>query len=99
MKEFTCREGCGACCIAPSLSSAIPGMPRGKPAGVRCVQLSDDLRCRVYDSPGRPAVCASFPAMREHCGDDREEALRLLAELELATRADDGGPSAANERE
>ncbi|MGL4778393.1 MAG: YkgJ family cysteine cluster protein, partial [Aeromonas veronii] len=22
-----CRSGCAACCIAPSISSAIPGMP------------------------------------------------------------------------
>jgi Fe-S-cluster containining protein len=38
-----CRPGCGACCIAPSISSPIPGMPVvdgiSKPAGVRCVQL------------------------------------------------------------
>ncbi|HVK38365.1 MAG TPA: YkgJ family cysteine cluster protein, partial [Candidatus Kapabacteria bacterium] len=37
---MTCRDGCGACCIAPSITSPIPGMPDGKPAGVRCVQLS-----------------------------------------------------------
>ena len=30
---MNCREGCGACCIAPSISSPIPGMPHGKPAG------------------------------------------------------------------
>lgn len=24
-----CRSGCGACCIAPSISSPIPGMPDG----------------------------------------------------------------------
>ncbi|MGR5456700.1 YkgJ family cysteine cluster protein, partial [Vibrio alfacsensis] len=28
-----CRLGCGACCIAPSISSPIPGMPNGKPSG------------------------------------------------------------------
>ncbi|MCR3872443.1 YkgJ family cysteine cluster protein, partial [Pseudomonas aeruginosa] len=26
-----CRAGCGACCIAPSISSPLPGMPAGKP--------------------------------------------------------------------
>lgn len=31
---FECRPGCGACCIAPSISSPIPGMPEGKAAGV-----------------------------------------------------------------
>ena len=30
-----CRRNCGACCIAPSITSPIPGMPQGKPAGVR----------------------------------------------------------------
>ncbi|HNF77692.1 MAG TPA: YkgJ family cysteine cluster protein, partial [Thauera aminoaromatica] len=24
-----CRPGCAACCIAPSISSPIPGMPHG----------------------------------------------------------------------
>ncbi|HBD37445.1 MAG TPA: zinc/iron-chelating domain-containing protein, partial [Cupriavidus sp.] len=23
---LTCREGCGACCIAPSITSPLPGM-------------------------------------------------------------------------
>lgn len=82
---MSCRSGCGACCIAPSLSSNIPGMRSGKPAGVRCVHLSPEYRCLIYDDPGRPAVCASFPAMEEHCGTTRAEALRLLEELERAT--------------
>ena len=34
-----CRPGNGACCIAPSISSPIPGMPNDKPAGVPCIQL------------------------------------------------------------
>lgn len=80
-----CRAGCGACCIAPSISSPIPGMPDGKPAGVRCVQLMDDLRCAIFDSPERPAVCGSFRAMAEMCGTTPEEALGYLAELERAT--------------
>src|SRR5687767_14313051 len=46
--ELACRVGCGACCIAPSISSPIPGMPQGKPAGVRCVQLTEDNRCRLF---------------------------------------------------
>jgi len=80
-----CRAGCGACCIAPSLSSAIPGMPAGKPAGERCVQLSTDDRCNVHGSTDRPAVCLSYKATREYCGADRRDALRLLEELERAT--------------
>ena len=49
-----CRPGCGACCTAPSISSPIPGMPLGKPAGVRCIQLGDDARCRIFGQPERP---------------------------------------------
>jgi hypothetical protein len=85
MKTIECRTGCGACCIAPSLSSAIPGMPGGKPAGVTCVQLTGDLRCGIYGRPERPAVCASFPAMADHCGSGRDEALQLLGDLERIT--------------
>ncbi len=80
-----CRAGCGACCIAPSISSPIPGMPHGKPAGVRCVQLTDDYRCALFGQPGRPAVCASLRPIASMCGANREEALRILHALELAT--------------
>ncbi|WP_350297005.1 YkgJ family cysteine cluster protein, partial [Limnohabitans sp. Rim8] len=55
---FSCRSGCGACCTAPSISSPIPGMPSGKPAGVRCIQLADDLRCMLFGQDTRPLVCA-----------------------------------------
>jgi Fe-S-cluster containining protein len=80
-----CRIGCGACCIAPSISSPIPGHPAGKPAGVRCAQLSINNRCLIYDDPRRPAVCIRFQASPETCGTSRAEALRLLARLELET--------------
>ena len=43
-----CREGCGACCIAPSISSPIPGMPHGKVAGERCLQLSAENLCNIF---------------------------------------------------
>jgi Fe-S-cluster containining protein len=82
---MTCRPGCGACCIAPSLSSTLPGMPEGKPAGVRCAQLSTDNQCLLFGMPERPAVCVSFPVMADHCGSDRNEALARLAELERMT--------------
>ncbi|MEW5835790.1 MAG: YkgJ family cysteine cluster protein [Pseudomonadota bacterium] len=80
-----CRAGCGACCIAPSISSPIPGMPHGKPAGVRCVQLDDANRCRLFGRPERPAVCASLRPEPAMCGPDRDHALRWLAQLEQAT--------------
>ncbi len=81
-----CRPGCAACCIAPSISSPIPGMPEGKPAGVRCVQLTADGRCTLFGRPERPKVCASLTPTPEMCGDSAEAALRHLAELEEATR-------------
>ena len=86
MKEFTCREHCGACCIAPSISSPIPGMPQGKPAGVPCVNLDENMRCRIFNSPERPAVCGSLQPGEEMCGSCREEALQFLTELENLTR-------------
>ncbi|MEG3192719.1 YkgJ family cysteine cluster protein [Lysobacter sp. D1-1-M9] len=83
-----CRSHCGACCIAPSITSPIPGMPHGKPAGVPCVQLDAQLRCKLFGRPERPAFCASLRPSMEMCGSSREEALRGLLELELATRPD-----------
>jgi Fe-S-cluster containining protein len=81
----SCRPGCGACCIAPSISSAIPGMPNGKPAGVRCVQLDENNGCKIFGQPGRPRVCASLPPSREMCGDSNQHAMFFLAELERLT--------------
>jgi Fe-S-cluster containining protein len=80
-----CRIGCGACCIAPSISSPIPGMPLGKPAGVRCVQLTPDNRCALFGSPDRPAICNRFQATPEMCGLTTGEAMDRLTELELLT--------------
>lgn len=81
-----CRPQCGACCIAPSISSPIPGMPHGKPAGIPCVQLLPDLRCALFGRPERPAVCVSLRPTQAMCGASREEAMRHLAALEAATR-------------
>lgn len=80
-----CRTGCGACCIAPSISTPIPGMPHGKPAGVPCVQLDEALRCKLFGRAERPAVCASLRPTAEMCGDTREYALRFLSRLEMQT--------------
>jgi Fe-S-cluster containining protein len=82
---LACRERCGACCIAPSITSPIPGMPHGKPAGIPCVQLDDDYRCRLFGQPERPAVCASLRPSVEMCGAHRDEALRFLSDLEERT--------------
>ncbi|TLX59254.1 YkgJ family cysteine cluster protein [Stutzerimonas nosocomialis] len=80
-----CRPGCGACCIAPSISSPIPGLPHGKPAGVRCPHLSSQNLCGLFGQPERPAVCAAFQADPVVCGSSSDEAIRLLGWLEQAT--------------
>ncbi len=80
-----CRPGCAACCIAPSISSPIPGMPQGKPAGVRCVQLDAQDRCLLFGDPRRPAVCGSLQPSIEMCGADRAQAMRFLDRLEHLT--------------
>nr|WP_255457894.1 MULTISPECIES: YkgJ family cysteine cluster protein [unclassified Rhodanobacter] len=82
-----CRAGCGACCIAPSISSSIPGMPNGKPAGVRCVQLTEENRCAIFGDPRRPPVCASLQPEPAMCGSDRGQAMAWLTALETATAA------------
>jgi uncharacterized protein len=85
-----CRPGCGACCIAPSISSPIPGMPMingiSKPAGVRCIQLTDDNRCKIFGHPDRPEVCSSLQPSEDMCGDSREQAMRWLGYMERETR-------------
>jgi hypothetical protein len=60
-------------------------MPGGKPAGVRCVQLDDAERCRLFGRPERPAVCASLRPQPAMCGASRAEAMAWLARLESAT--------------
>lgn len=82
---MNCRPQCAACCIAPSISSAIPGMPQGKPAGVPCVQLDADLRCRLFGDPRRPAVCGGLQPSAEMCGASAEAALVWLTRLEHLT--------------
>lgn len=80
-----CRDACGACCIAPSISTPLPGMPQGKPAGVPCVQLTADWRCAIFGQPERPACCSGLQPSLDMCGNTREQALQWLARLECAT--------------
>jgi Fe-S-cluster containining protein len=82
---MNCRSECGACCIAPSITSPLPGMPNGKPAGVPCVQLLPDMRCAVFGKPERPAFCGGLQPSAEMCGADREAALLWLRQLDTAT--------------
>jgi Fe-S-cluster containining protein len=81
-----CREDCGACCVAPSINGPLPGMPAGKPAGVRCLHLDGQQRCALFDDPRRPALCAAFAPEPAICGDSREQAMQLIGALEVASR-------------
>jgi hypothetical protein len=76
---MNCRLDCGACCIAPSISSL------GKPAGVPCVHLDAARRCRLFGRPERPAVCASLQPSPAMCGPDAAHAIRWLTDLERLT--------------
>lgn len=62
-------------------------MPQGKPAGVRCVQLDEADRCRLFGDPRRPAVCASLKPAVEMCGAERAQAMHYLQTLEALTSA------------
>ena len=84
--SMDCRIGCGACCVEPSISSPIPGLPNGKLAGVRCAQLTDDNYCLIFGQPDRPAVCNNLCPSLEMCGTSDEHAFAYLAWLEHTTR-------------
>lgn len=91
---MNCRPACAACCIAPSISTPIP-LPdgqsaRAKPAGVPCWQLDDQLRCRLFGLPSRPAVCSSLQPAPDLCGTSTAQAMFILQRLERLT-APNGG--------
>jgi Fe-S-cluster containining protein len=77
-----CRPDCGACCITPSISSPIPGMPNGKPANVKCLHLSEDLLCMIFDNHNRPKVCINFKFDECICGSSQAEAMQIMNKLE-----------------
>lgn len=77
---------CGACCIAPSIARAIPNMPQGKPAGVRCANLTSDNLCALFGRPERPACCLAWPPDPELCAGSLAEALANITALEQATQ-------------
>lgn len=60
-------------------------MPNGKPAGVRCIQLDAHNQCTIFGQPERPAVCHQFTAEASICGDDFEQAMTIITELERLT--------------
>ena len=77
-----CRAGCGACCIVPAIHTPFFGMPDGKAAGQRCVHLTVDWLCGLFNDPRRPECCSQFRAEPEYCGNDRDTAMILLTGLE-----------------
>ncbi len=60
-------------------------MPDGKAAGIRCVQLDSNDRCRIFGKPERPVVCSALRPAPEMCGESREQAMRWLDSLERCT--------------
>jgi len=65
MSKFTrlknCHENCCACCLMfefPPME--IPGMPEGKPAGTRCINLTSNNLCKLHGSKDKPPVYTSF---------------------------------------
>jgi hypothetical protein len=63
-------------------------MPHGKPAGIPCVQLDDQLRCRLFGHAERPAVCAGLQPSLDMCGASVEQAMDHLSTMEALTRPD-----------
>ena len=61
-------------------------MPDGKPAGVRCVQLTADHSCLLFGHPTRPLVCETLRPTSEMCRDSAAAAVVWLTQLEAATQ-------------
>jgi len=57
-------------------------MPDGKPAGVPCIHLDDQMQCKIFNHPDRPKVCSQFKPEPIICGRSAEEAMKCLTELE-----------------
>lgn len=81
-----CRKGCGACCIAPSITQSYYQMPHGKKTGERCVHLDNDNACLLFGSEHRPKFCQDFLAELFICGNSFEEAMRTITELDIQTQ-------------
>ncbi|MBN2627301.1 MAG: YkgJ family cysteine cluster protein [Spirochaetales bacterium] len=86
-----CRPGCAACCTVISISSPLPGMAGGKPAGTACVNLDREGRCLLHGTAAYPKVCREFTPTREICGLTNDHARRFLRDMERLT-----GPSEAD---
>lgn len=75
------------CCIEPSITGPLPGMPGGKRAGEACVNLDlTTLECRIWNTAQYPPFCQRFTPEPEFCGESRAEAQQILRFLEADTR-------------
>ena len=64
----------------------MPGQKKPKAAGEPCIHLSPDFRCRIFGHPDRPKVCSSLQPSPEMCGENRDEAMEYLSNLETLTQ-------------
>jgi hypothetical protein len=83
---MACRPGCGACCIAPSISPSHPALPQGKRAGERCPHLTDDIRCALFGKPERPSCCSGLAPAPDMCGESTAQAMTTLLGWEALTK-------------
>ncbi|WOJ98652.1 Fe-S-cluster oxidoreductase [Congregibacter brevis] len=61
-------------------------MPRGKPAGIACINLDAQTNsCKIWGTLEYPSVCRDFSPHDEVCGDSREQAISLIRSLEIKT--------------
>lgn len=79
----------------------MPGMPGGKPAGVPCINLDEERRCRLFGLPERPRVCVDLAFDPGLCADDPGAAHARWGALEAATTPDRarGGDRPVSRRE
>ena len=85
-EDLKCRSGCGGCCIAPSITSFIPGMPNGKASGEPCINLNlETYSCDIWGQEDYPEFCRDFKPCTDVCGESREDALQIITLLEKST--------------
>jgi uncharacterized protein len=81
-----CRPNCGACCIAPTITSKLPNMPEGKPSGIYCVNLDpESLSCNVWGTEDYPKFCADYQPCEAVCGKSKAEAMTNIYHLDEIT--------------
>jgi len=61
-------------------------MPYGKAANIRCLHLDNENRCNIFGKIERPNFCANLKPSIEMCGDNREDAMIWLTNLEYLTK-------------